>query len=510
VSDTPQTHGRTHGQPDAGPAVPACRRWRRAAAVAAFALFSLAVLDNLANRRPVLAGDIWEHWLIAESFDRHGSPELRDEDIPPVYGAAARLGQGDPPPRPHAYETAPDGRRYGVHFWAYAMCGVPAKAFLRWTGRDELAWPGLSNAVWFLLALGVVLFASAAPVRERLALAGLAAAGPGWVYVGWPGSELFSWAFLLIAVFAYRDRRYGWSGLAAGLAALQNPPSILFGGVALLAAARERRWRSAAATCLGVAVGLLPYAFFQFHFGKPNLIAKDFARLEYISWMRTWSQFADLNQGLLPFAPVLLVAFAFGAVRVALARDVRGLLLLAGAAAVAVGTQVSRNWNSSCDGLQRYLVWLIPLLAGVAVQGLGNGRVLWVLAALAVAVQGALVPVYRETGALERGYLGHTAMAEWALVHTPALYWAEHEVFVERTRRDDNWPMTPSPFPVAFVRPDGTVSKMLLDAGGVENVARVYEVDPGYLEQLRAEAAGRTDPFYAHPPRGAVRVRAAP
>jgi hypothetical protein len=390
------------------------------------------------------------------------------------------------------------------------MCGVPAKAGLRWAGKSELLWPVVSNALWLLLAVGIALFGSRAPVGERLALVGLAASGPGWQYVGWPGSELFSWAFVLIAVVAFRDRRYGWAGLGAGLAALQNPPIILFGAFAVAAAARERRWRTALGAVAGTAVGLIPYAFYQYHFGKPNLIAADLARTEYISWCRTWSQIADLNQGLVPFVPLLVVGGAAGALRGLYTRTPGTLFLVGATVAVAVGTQVSRNWNSGCDGVQRYLVWLIPLVAGVAVTGIGNRRALWGLAAAAVVVHGGLIAVYAETGVLARGYLGHTRLAEWALVHCPELYWVEPEIFVERTQHTDNWPMTPARFPVAFIRPDGTVSKMLLDAESVERVAEVFETSPTYLMELRSRAAGRAEPFYAHPPHGTVRVRGLP
>ena len=537
MSDNPPTPA----TPGAGAPESVSSRYRFVA-LAVFALFSILILRDLSNRYPTLAGDIWEHWLICESFHAHGTPELRPEDMPPVYNEAARLGYSPHPPHPYAYAPALDGRMYGVHFWAYAMCGVPAKAYLRWAGKSELAWPGLSNAMWFLLAVGIALFVSKAPLGERFALTGLAVAGSGWKYVAWPGSELFSWAWVLIAVVMYRDKRYGWSALAAGVAALQNPPVIVFGGFAFLAAVWERRWRAAVGTVFGTAVGLIPYAFFQYHFGKPNLIAADFARTAYITWGRTWSQLTDFNQGMLPFVPVLVFASVIGAGLILYRRNVIDLLLLGAAVSIGIGTEVSRNWNSGCEGLQRYLVWMLPLAAGVVVAGFGNGRVLWIVAALGVIVHSALIPIYREAEVLNDGYLSHNKIAKWVLIRYPKLYWAEPEVFVERTRHDDNWPMTPAKYPIAFVRPDGTVSKMLIDGDSVDEVAKVFVVEPAYLEELRAEAAARprvepknpyyfpappppppgtpppppapvklvTYPYYVHPPHGAVRVRSSP
>src|SRR5205823_2746815 len=133
-------------------------------------------------------------------------------------------------------------------------------------------------------------------------------------------------------------------------------------------------------------------------------------------------QWTDFNQGLLPYVPLLVLGVGFAAARLAYLRDARGLLLLLGTLAVMVGTQVSRNWNSGCDGLQRYLVWVLPLLAGVAVVGVGGGRRLWAFAATAVVAHATLMQTYQRTGAIPAGYLSHTAVAEWVLTHCPEAY----------------------------------------------------------------------------------------
>jgi hypothetical protein len=501
MSDAPTT-------PAGPPATPA-RRWWRYAGYAAFAAAALLFVRAAAARPPRLTGDIWEFWGIAESFHRHGSPELRDEDLEAVYADAARHGWAKPTATPYAYEKAPDGRWFSVHFWLYGAVGVPAKAYLEATGRDGLAWPWPTNAALLSLAVGFALFASRAPPGDRVALAALAGISPALDYIGWPGPEVFTWAFALVAVVAYRDGRFALAGLAAGVASLQNQPVILFGGFAVLAALAERRWRSAAGAALGTAVGLSTYAFYLYHFGTGNLVAKDNVSVLYVSWHRTWNQFFDLNQGLLPFAPVLLVGMLWGAVRIVRSGDVRARLLLAGTLAVMVGTQVSRNWNSGGDGLQRYLVWVLPLAAGVAATGLGGGRRLWWLAGAAVVAHFALEEAYRRTDALQ-GYLQHTGPARWVMEHVPQAYMPEAEVFVERTRGVDNYPLTAPDLPVAFARPDGTVSKMVLDHASLDKLAARFEVDPEYLAGLRGRASGFACLFFEHPPRGAVRVRPAP
>jgi hypothetical protein len=413
------------------------------------------------------------------------------------------------PEAPYAYMQTPDGLWFGQHFWLYALSTVPAKVCLEWSGETSLLAPALTNAVWYLLAIGVALFGPSAPVGQRAALVALSGAGPVIWYLPWPGAEIFSWSLALIAVVTYRDRRYVWAGLAAGLAATQNPPVILLGGVAVLAALADRRWRVAVGAAAGTAVGLVPYAFFQYHFGAPNLImiGAEYAGVRNLSWVRTVGFVTDFNQGLLPYLPVLVVGMLVGTVRMVYTRNRNGLLLVASGLGMALGTEVSHNWNSSCFGLQRYLVWMIPVAAGVAVVGIGGCRRMWLIAVAAVVTHTAIELAYERYKGLRGGELDHTGVAEWVLTYCPRLYWAEPEVFVERGQHRDGWPYRPADFPIVFAREDGTVSKMLLGPEDVEKVPLRFEVAPDFLAGLRQRAANESTLFYVHPPHGAVRER---
>jgi len=493
------------------PAVDHRRRRRRVAIVGAFLVGVVLLLWYEAGQTPHrVCGDAWEYWYQAESLHRHGSPELWAEDVAAVNDEAKRLELEKPPPDPYAYMTAPDGQMFSMHFWTYGLSTVPAKMYLRQVGGCELTAPELTNAAWFLLALTVTVFGSSAPLAQRLALATLAGLGPVLWYLPWQGAEVFSWALGLIAVVAYRDQRYAVAGWAVGLAATQNPPLAFLGAAAVLGAAWDRRWRSAALATLGTALVFVPFAFYQYHFGKPNLISggEEYVGVRNFSLVRTWGQFTDFNHGLLPYAPVLVIGMVAGAIRLAYTRNVRGLILLGGAVGVALSVQVAHNWNSADYGLQRYLVWILPLAAGVTVEGLaGTRRALVRLAAVAALIHGILLFAHPRLDTFKDGYLSHTPLSNWMLTNYPRAYWIEPEVFIERTRHRDGWPYFGADYPIVHVAPDGTVTKLLVDAAGVERIEKRFEVDPGYLLELRERTAGESGPFYAHPPAGAVRSR---
>jgi hypothetical protein len=482
----------------------------RAGALVLFLGASVAFLLYQTGQVPrSILGDDWEYWYQTETFYRHGTPDLRPADIAAVNAEAQRLGMPTPPERPYAYLMAPDQNWYSIHFWAYAISAIPAKFYLETTGWSELAALRLANSYWFVAALAVVLFVSRAPVGQRIALAVLASVGPCFWHIRWQGAEMFCWSLVLMGVVAFRDRRYAWCALAAGLAATQNPPIILFAGIAVLMAGCDRRWGQAGLAVAGMAVGLIPFAVCKYLFGVPSLIiySHEYAGIRNLSWVRTWGLATDLNQGLLPYMPLLVIGAAIGFARMLWTKNARGLALAGALVATALGLQVAHNWNSGCDRIHRYLVWIIPLAAGVAVEGIGGRWRLWVFAGLAACIHLGIFFAYDASEDTRRGFLWNMPIADQVLNDCPELYWADPEIFIERHQHTDGWPYIPADFPVCHVRPDGTVSKMLLDPGSVEKVNERYQVDPAFMEKLRGRAASESVRFYSHPPYGAVRVK---
>jgi hypothetical protein len=486
-----------------GAVEPNSDRTRRILGGVAFALAAILLVGHYARKTPMINGDGWEYLNQIESLHAHGTPELRQEDLLAVDGRTLPAGWGPAPRPPFAYPTAPDGRMYSIHFWGYSLTTVPPKAALRLYGGNELAAMQLTNALWFVLAAYVVLFLWDAPLGKRLVYCGLVCIGPVLWYLRFTGTEVFSWAFAVMAVVAYDARKYAWSSVAAALASIQNPTLVFLCGAAIFMALRERRWREAALACIGAGLSFLPALFFKFHFGKPSLIAEGFVSTSYLSWARTWGYAFDFNQGLFPFAPLLVFGGIAGTVALFVRRSLRGMVMAGALLAVAVGTEVQVNWNSGCLGVQRYIVWMIPCVAWLMVEGLGSSRAARTFGILTIVTSGVMAYIAPFPG----GYLTHTTVAKWVLINYPELYWAEPEVFVERVQTIETPLPREYPVPTGFVAPDGNVTKVIVDPANVEAVAVKFIATPEYMEQLKAEAAGRRKHFYSHPPKGALRAR---
>ncbi|MCS6863906.1 MAG: hypothetical protein RMJ56_02375 [Gemmataceae bacterium] len=453
----------------------------------------------------IIRGDGWEYLCQLESLYQHRSPELRASDVDAVNALTVARGLGTVPQPPIAigYHEAPNGEFYGIHFWGYALTAIPAKAWLQATGRNELAAFQLTNTLCFLVALAVVLFVWDAPDGKRWLYAGLITVGPVLWYLEFTGSEIFSWAFITMAIVAYDSNRFALCSAAAALAALQNPTLIFFCGAGIALAIWECRWREAVAAGMASGLAFLPMAFSQYLFGRPSLIADGFVSASYISWAKTWGYAFDFNQGLISYTPLFVFGAFAGALGLIIRNSVKGLVMLLTIAAVAVATEMQVNWNSGCLGIQRYLVWQIPALAWVMLEGLGSSWAARAVTSLTILSSGIIALI----GLPSTSYVEHHPVAKWVLTHYPRLYHPEPEVFIERQIQTElPWPRV-YPVPVGFADAEGNITKVLVDGEDLEAVAEVFWATPEYLVTLRDEATRHKRFFYSHPPRGSLRVR---
>jgi len=479
------------------------RRWH----LALFAASAVGLLAYFTLATPVRDGDGMEYWYQVESLARHYSPELREDDesaVNAVFPTVAAL-KDDPgadidiPPYPATgYAETRDGRRYAAHFWAYPLSAVPARWLLGIFGGHPMASLQLTNAVWFLAALFVVLFRWEVPAGKKLAFVALAFVGPAMAYLPFTGAETFTWANAVLAVVALDQRKFARCSLFACLGATQNPPLALLGVVAVPLALLRKQWKDAGLAALAGVIAVVPMGFYYAHFGKPSLIVGAATSTANISIERSLSMIFDLNQGLMGYVPLLPLAVLVGLI---LRRSLTAFAVLLAVAGMALAAQTQSNWNGGGAGLHRYLVWMIPLLAWVAADGLGKwGRI--------AVICGAIVfhlPLLIPFPADRLSYLEQRPLAQWVLNHAPKLYSPPVEIFVERQLHGE-FADPVAELPAVFARPNGQVTKLLVAAGCESRLSRYVVVSPDYLPELLTRIAAAETPTYIHPPRGAVRT----
>lgn len=479
---------------------------------------AVALLIGWCSQRPFARqGDGWEYLSVLEAFARHGSPDVRADDVtalfdevdrwemPPAGAASVRERFGAE--LPHSFTLAPDGRSHAMHFWMYSLFALPAKLMLHALGGREFNALIVTNA-WLLAAALAVAAGAGRQFSARLALALLLAVTPVLWYITFTGVEVFCWALAVVSLACLDRERYVASAMAAALAATQNPPMALLAAVPVLVASRRAPPVVAGATLAAASVALLPVIWNWWYFGVASLIAVSID-LDRVSIGRTIGMLVDLNAGLLPYVPVLLIAAPLAAWRLARRGDRRAVLIALAVVGMLLAVQTQINWNSDGRGLRRYLVWMLPPLAWLVVTA-WSGRWRNRFVAVAVVSSGAVLifdPPTRTT------WLEHRPLARWVMRELPWLYNPDFESFVERSvhgeapprwlleGRPDGWMVA---LPVAHGRANGEVTKLLVQRDSAGELPRRFRIDPAYLPELRRRAEASVTPTYVHPPPGTV------
>jgi hypothetical protein len=393
------------------------------------------------REKPRALGDAGEYMLMAESLYNHGSADLRDEDLRSLLDPESTpridgpLGQAQ-----RSYIANGNGQAYGIHFWAYPLLCLPAKALLRALHGNELKAFQLTNAALFLLT--VVVLQRRGGATGRL-LAAFLLLSPAAAFVLWPHPEVFSCSLVAISLVFWREGRATAATFAAALASLQAAPLVVLAALFWWQARSSRALGvRALAPTLGLLLAAWPFIFYLLHYGLPTLLplvgAVDLAQA---SLGRVGEIFFDLNLGMLPYlALALFGALVAPLVLLAMRPPVRpNLEFWAALGAMALLCSVAVNWNHGTAGPSRYAIWMLPLVFGLFVQmldpALGNAQVRCAFGVLAVAAFVSQTAVVVSRGGLHPSmdHLRHSYLAAFVLEHEPGLYNPSPEIFAERT-----------------------------------------------------------------------------
>ncbi|QOY92577.1 hypothetical protein IM543_13210 [Massilia sp. UMI-21] len=284
--------------------------------------------------RPSKSGDFQEYALMTIALAGHGTPDIRPSDI----AVAARLSpepgfvdmherlragmrQGVDHPFPGFIRAGDDGY-YAIHFFAYpALAALPFKLIDAAGGQPFKAFQLVNLGA--LAILGVALFQSTGSARRAMFGTLFFLLSGALLYSNWGSPEFFSACALLSGLlFVLLGRPY-LAALLAGVAAMQNPPLVLFSVFAPLvhicylhaheripfgaALRRVLHRHTVLASVLLVALAALPVLFNLAKFGVPSAIAVLATNPALITPARLLSFFFDLNQGAIVGLPVAML-----------------------------------------------------------------------------------------------------------------------------------------------------------------------------------------------------------
>lgn len=373
-------------------------------------------------------GDGSEYFGILVSLYYHGSLELTDQDV--IKGI--EILNDFHFDEKKGYFPALSGRLYSFHFWMYPLVCYPVFLLLQLFHCKLLSVFIITNTLLMLLLCWWILFKVNNCLRYRLCLLSIALINPILLYVPWSHPEVYIYVFVFIGLLEFMEKRFFLSLFLLCFASLQAPPLLLIPGIITLYLIAkkiippQKYWRLAVAN----AIGLLPMAFYWFHYGTWSLLAASgVAKLEYMSWTKVINLLFDPNFGLVIYYPILFAVILFQVfIKDRLAIYGLGIMLLI---VFSMTSQV--NWNPGVMYISRYAVWLIPIVIVVVCRylaGLKNKS-------LAAILAGYLLTTGIFTVVCAYEYRWDNAMSflpqtRWLLRHAPAFYNPPFKVFVER------------------------------------------------------------------------------
>jgi hypothetical protein len=406
------------------------RKRHALAVVPIVALFVAGIADSTPRR----IGDGGEYVAMALNMSRGAPPALSATELAAISERLAATPGFDDTSIQEPL-VGRDGRQDFYHPWLYSLFAAPLVAVVdRFGGHLNYAFAtlNLSLAVlllWWLTRNGYP--------RAALALA----AGPLLWWIDKAHTEVFLFAALAFAVLLL-ERHPLAAMLAGALAAAQNPAAavVVLALFVPVLFARPRRVSLPGIAATFAILAVMP-AYYLWHLGAVSPLSSTIVR-DVPGFRAIVTPLIDLNLGLLPYAPVLVLFAAAG-----IARTFRATLFvcLAAAAALLVVFAMSGNINhGGTPGMSRYGVWLLALAVPLIADGcvhleLTRPALLRILVAVSVAYSAYMFrPAWSDRQGLSPNWLAQTVWTTWPAAENPV-----PEVFAERVSGRDGRAVVP-------------------------------------------------------------------
>jgi len=484
-------------------------------------LLVLALTDT-----PQRRGDGNEYYLMMLSLANHRSTDLqsidtdeysrlravdKDESISFQEDDALRSNLSS------GYIKVISGESHSIHFWLYSLLAALVMRLLRASGLDPLLGLQVTNALLLIFALAMALFYSGFDRFKRWLFSALILFSPAVWYLDWSGPEIFSFSLVVASIAAFSNNKHGLAVLLGALASTQNPPIVflvlfylIYAGVDIWQSRRFRRIPLVVAAAMPALAPTI-YNIITFEVANP-IYEVGAASLSVISLHRTWSFFVDLNQGILPFIPGVILFFIFLLVRNGKRKEMLIFEISLVILTMALLAQTTTNWNSDAEGIMRYAVWFLPLFIWGVVAGahlefktdkICLAAVLVTEMIVVLSFPAWVIPQHTEF-MKATVYLQHNAIARYVLDNHPSLYSPEQEIFAERTIKQEV--RIAEHLPIIYSREDKTATKILTNDLGVRRLGDFGDVNPEFLRVQRDSHSLSDGIFYINLSPGDMQV----
>ena len=375
------------------------------------------------------------------------------------------------------------------YFGAYAYLCIPVFLILRTISLAPEYTFAITNALLLGMAIYMVYKYSKLKGNAKFLLILLLGTSPAARYIIWQSYEVAIFTFVTVAIIFWCEDRRLLSALFLSIAGSMQPAVMAFGIFMILEYFFEifqecnYSIKSFIHTCFTRWGQILKYAACFIPCLIPIFVAKAVSGQEnvtaqFLSLDGIWERFAaywlDLNLGLLPYIPLLLVSFFLVFIFAIKNKAYKIIFSVLGAVATVLAFSIHPHLNCGMQGIARYNSFELPII--VIITFYGMDQLFCLRKKNTIALVSEVVSVIWCAGmvvtvALSPDHGNHiywTPLAEAVLDNAPQIYNPVPSTFNSRTIHQDGGYNIQTP--VVYEAKDGTVRKILVPQGQEQEV----------------------------------------
>jgi hypothetical protein len=462
--------------------------------------------------QPEMYGDGREYMLMTESFQNHFSPQLLKDDIVKAtedYKFEFELNRDDGE-YPFGFFTSNTDKTYSYHFWLYSLLVLPIKSILKIINSNQLRCFQIFNALIYIASLWYTYIKYKGSKQNKFFLIMLFMVNPALYYIVWTHTEVFTFSLVCISLVMYSNKEYEKAIFTVSVAAMQNQPIIFLGGMYFIdyfinKYNDEKRIKLKEYLFEMVKKGVFfipffsPLIFYYFNFGTFSLIASSgYVRFDGMI-NKVSSLFFDLNQGMLPFIPMVLLMYFYILFIGILKSKVKSILNITTIIVIMLFCSLQTNWNPGEAGIMRYNVWIIPILIyfiislkGEVIYNIKN-KIINNLIVISIILNGFII-IFTGSFKYRYSHVEFNPISKYVLNLAPELYNPQEEIFAERSLGHEDY--SENDFPIIYLDHLGNVRKVLLNNDSINKLVDRLDCSSELIEKKIAKYKDKGNNYY--------------
>ncbi len=411
-----------------------------------------------------------------------------------------------------------DGTVLPWYFPTYAIASIPIIILLRILHLPAIYAFMTTNIISVMCVLFVVFKCLKADEKTKLLLMLLLSVNPIMFYYNWPSGETLIYSFLAIGLICWHNDWYKRAAVFISLAGTMNSTIMSVGIFLIIDYAivlikrkeQNTKWldyiksNTIDVVKFGACfvIGLIPMAYFYYHTGYINLSASysGFTQGRELTIQRFLAYLFDLNFGILPYFPIILILGIILLSTAIIKRNRRYILWFLAFIVNVFLYSVMVHINNGMSGIARYNVWgVLILIFGVCLisKDLIGSDLLMNTARKGILINililALIIPSY--DGSSCKNW---TPIAEFVLDKCPQLYNPLHSTFNARTNHLDGGYEYETP--VIYTADDGYTRKILASSKDKDKLNELFtsESKPGWMAD-KIQSLGENELYISIP-----------